>query len=75
MEEEKGETPGFTLSVSAARGSIQDILLGGLGAGNCLGLWLVAVGWFKGAENGGGLGTTGCSCPLPALPLEGAKPL
>lgn len=38
----------------------------------CLGLQSVAVGWFQGTGRGGeaGLGPTGCSCPLPALPKE-----
>ena len=38
----------------------------------CLGLQLVAMGWFQGTGRDGeaGLGPTGCSCPLPALPKE-----
>lgn len=37
-----------------------------------LGLQSVAAGWFQGTGRGGeaGLGPTGCSCPLPALPKE-----
>lgn len=70
FEEEKGETPGFKLFVSAVRGSIQEALLRGFGGCKvCLGLWLTAVGLVQGHGEAGALWPGGqwlfCCHPPP----------